>query len=326
MPVASVIMCGYNSEKYLSRSIGSILNQTYPEIELVFMDDGSQDHTYDVALSYQHDFEQKGYQLKVFRQENQGPGYASINALQYATGAYLSFLDSDDALLPDSIEKRVKALEVNQDVNIVRTNGYRVYEKSSKAKELIVKENQEKTTNRIFEDIIIGTANNFAGTFMIRANALKTFYGAEPIPYSDYGQNLQLILAGAYHSKQIFIDEPLMEYFIYPNTHSHKKTMEDSISMYEGWYNLRKEIVEKFARDKKDCLTPSRILSVKNILDCILSQQEPIQYICLFDKYYSELVKLHGNSLELKMYHSQLHGSWNALLYRVLFFLQRKLK
>lgn len=326
MSVASIVMCGYNSEKYLSRSIGSILNQSYPEIELIFVDDGSQDHTFETAKTYIEAFQQKGYSLKVFRQANQGPGYAAIHGLKEATGTYLSFLDSDDALLPTSIEKRVKALEDHSSINIVRTNGYRVFEGTNKPKELIVKDAQEKEESGLFDKIVIGTANNFAGTFMIRAEALHSFYKSGQVPCSDYGQNLQLILPGAYQSNQVFIDEPLMEYYIYPNTHSHKKTTEEKIRMYEGWFNLRKKILEENTAQSDSVLIKSRILCIKNILDCILEEKDQEKKQLLFDKYYKELGELNGRNAEYKMYNALIHKSRRLLFYKLLFFIERKIQ
>lgn len=316
-PLSSIVMCCYNSERYLDRSIGSVLAQTYPNVELVVVDDGSTDCSYEKALGYISDFEKKGYSLKVYRQANQGPGYAAINGLKYTTGEYLSFLDSDDALLPESISKRVAALEHRPLVNIVRTNGYKIYDSVDKAKELIVIKEKEKNTENLFDDIVIGTANNFAGTFMVRSDAVKKFYKGKTIPYSDYGQNLQLILAGAYHSQQVFIDEPLMEYYIYPNTHSHKKTTEESVRMYEGWYNLRKDIVEKYADDRRYALVPARIHCLKNVLSSIMGGSRDVE---MFDRYYSELNLLDALGVEWRMYNAMMHGDKVALLYYRLFF------
>lgn len=316
-PLSTVVMCCYNSEHFLERSIGSILNQTYPKVELIVMDDGSSDGSLNKAKGYVPSFEKKGYFLKVYHQKNQGPGYAAINGLRYATGKYLSFLDSDDALLTTSIERRVKALEENPSINIVRTNGYKVYEGETTVQRLIVENDQEKSTQTLFDDIIVGTANNFAGTFMVRSDAVKKFYKEDAIPYSDYGQNLQLILAGAYHSQQIFIDEPLMEYYIYSNTHSHKKTTEESVKLYEGWFHLRKDIVERFANDRKAALVPARILCVKNVLSSIVGGCRDVE---MFDKYYSELKMLDAMDMEWRMYNAIIHGDKVAsLYYRLLF-------
>lgn len=322
-PLSSIVMCCYNSELYLDRSIGSVLAQTYPNVELIVMDDGSTDNSYEKATLYIPSFEKRGYKLRVYRQRNQGPGYAAINGLKYTTGEFLSFLDSDDRLLPESIAKRIECFKLSPSVNIVRTNGYKVYDTSERTKELIVNTKEEKNTKFLFEDIVIGTANNFAGTFMVRADAVARFYKGGAIPLSKFGQNLQLILAGAYHSKHVFIDEPLMEYYIYPNTHSHKKTTEELVRMYEGWFLLRKDIVERYASDLKDFLHPARIRCVKNILSSIMCGSKNIE---LFDKYYAELKSLGAVNWEYKLYNAMIHEKKLKSLYcRIMFRLYRDL-
>jgi len=326
-PLSSIVMCCYNSKQFIHRSVVSILNQTYPAVELIVVDDGSQDGTYEEVLSYKNKFSNRGYALKVYKQQNQGPGYAAINGLKYVSGEYVSFLDSDDALLPTSVEKRVDLLETHPEANIARTNGYRVFDGVKKAKEKLVTSEIDEVSESLFDDIVIGTVNNFAGTFMIRTSSLISFYGNHPVPYSDYGQNLQLVLAGAYHSKQIYINEPLMEYYIYPQSHSHKKDAIENIKMYEGWYGLRKQLVELFAKDCIHLLHPSRIHTIRLIIDAILGNQKQIEDARgLFTKYYDELRKLHGTYAEYRMYNAMMQGSCLLPIYRLFFFLSRLMK
>lgn len=320
--LSTIIMPCYNAVKFLDRSIGSILAQTYDKIELIVVDDGSADESFQLAESYRERFEHKGYMLKVFRQENQGPGFAAIYGLEQAEGEYLSYLDADDELLPTSVEKRVSALVATPEINVVRTNGYRVFTERDNAKELIVLSPEEKTTKTLYEDIVTGTANNFAGTFMVRATAVRAYYGNLPIPRSDFGQNLQLILAGAWHSRCVFIDEPLMHYYIYPQTHSHKKTLAEVIRMYEGYYALRKELVEVKSTEDIDLLKEARTFCVKSILDAIASHPEESE---IFEKYYQELESQHAMTPEYRMIKASREGNMlQAVFHRLLFFIYRK--
>ena len=98
-PLVSVIMPAYNVEKYISRGIESVLNQTYKHIELVIVDDGSNDRTYDIAKQYLTDS-----RVKLIRQKNSGVSSARNNALSYVSGDYLCFLDSDDWLEKEAID------------------------------------------------------------------------------------------------------------------------------------------------------------------------------------------------------------------------------
>ena len=97
-PLISVIIPVYNSELYLKECLDSVINQTYKKIEIICVDDGSTDHSLDILNFYQ----KKDSRIKVFTQENSGPSAARNKALDMAKGDYISFVDSDDFLKPDT--------------------------------------------------------------------------------------------------------------------------------------------------------------------------------------------------------------------------------
>lgn len=99
-PQISVIMPVYNVEKYLKRCILSVLNQTFSNFELICVDDGANDSSYSILK----DFENKDKRIKVIRQENQGLSEARNAGLKKACGEYVYFLDSDDAIQPQTFE------------------------------------------------------------------------------------------------------------------------------------------------------------------------------------------------------------------------------
>ena len=93
MEKVSVIMPSYNSEKYISESIKSIINQTYTNWELIITDDFSSDNTVKVVESFiKNDKRIKLYVLK----SNQGAGAARNNSIKMAKGRFIAFCDSDD--------------------------------------------------------------------------------------------------------------------------------------------------------------------------------------------------------------------------------------
>ncbi|HVZ97187.1 MAG TPA: glycosyltransferase family A protein, partial [Chitinophagaceae bacterium] len=101
----SIIIPVYNSERYLAKTLESILEQTYPNKEIIVIDDSSTDNSFTIAKS----FEAKG--IKVLRQKNAGAAVARNTGLASATGDYIQFLDADDYLSNDKIEKQVMALD-----------------------------------------------------------------------------------------------------------------------------------------------------------------------------------------------------------------------
>lgn len=104
-PVVSILIPCYNSESYIKDSILSALNQTFKEIEIIVVDDGSTDNSYLVAKS----FEQKN--VFVFKKEKGGASSARNFAYSIARGRYIQYLDADDLIGPEKIEKQLEILD-----------------------------------------------------------------------------------------------------------------------------------------------------------------------------------------------------------------------
>ncbi|MCU4185059.1 glycosyltransferase [Acidiferrimicrobium sp. IK] len=107
-PLVSIVIPAYNDERYIETTIESALNQTYPNVEVVVVDDRSSDCTYEIATSLQR----PGRPLRVVRNErNLGLTGNFAESLRHATGEYVKILIHDDVLLPQAIEASVPALD-----------------------------------------------------------------------------------------------------------------------------------------------------------------------------------------------------------------------
>ena len=209
-PKVSIVVCCYNGEKYIPSCFQYILSQTYKNIEVLFVDDGSMDESYLLALKWSDKFASEGMTLCCYQQVNQGAGFAARTALLHATGDYILCFDIDDCLYPDSVEKQLLFLEANPSFNVVRTNGYEVLVNQQKI--LFVTNEKEKNAEDLFTMLVLGKTNNWAGSYMVRSSQLWRVFPDHRILGSRYGQNLQILLSAAYRSKCGFIDVPLMEY------------------------------------------------------------------------------------------------------------------
>jgi glycosyltransferase involved in cell wall biosynthesis len=109
--LVSVIVPVYNTEKYLKKCIDSILNQTYKEIELILVDDGSTDNSLEILREY----ERQDTRVFVIPQENKGVSGARNRGLEAARGKYIGFVDSDDYISLYMIEYLVGLLEEGND-------------------------------------------------------------------------------------------------------------------------------------------------------------------------------------------------------------------
>ncbi len=105
-PLVSIIVPIYNTERYLPACLDSIIAQTHQNLEIILIDDGSTDHSDQIADSYA----KKDSRIKVTHQKNQGQSAARNLGLTMVKGEYVSFLDSDDEIKPTFIEKLLAPL------------------------------------------------------------------------------------------------------------------------------------------------------------------------------------------------------------------------
>lgn len=116
----SIIVPTYNRENYLFKCIDSVLDQTYDNFELIIVDDGSTDNTEKLVKKY------KDKRIKYFKNENHGIGYSRNFGLDKAKGDYIFFLDSDDYLNEDMLEKVSNLINKN---DILIFNYQEIFEK-----------------------------------------------------------------------------------------------------------------------------------------------------------------------------------------------------
>ena len=113
--LVSIIIAVYNGEQYISQTLESIACQTYHPVEVVVVDDGSQDNTLQIVESFRARLDH----LVVLHQSNQGSAAARNLGFAHARGTYFAIIDADDTMFPERIEKQVKFLDVNPAVAVV---------------------------------------------------------------------------------------------------------------------------------------------------------------------------------------------------------------
>jgi len=116
MPKFSVIVPIYNVEDFLPECIESVLAQTYTDFELILVDDGSPDRCGDIC----DDYAAKDSRIRVIHKKNGGLSDARNAGLDQAEGDYIYFLDGDDTVLPQLLEKTVSAMDSGMDLTVFR--------------------------------------------------------------------------------------------------------------------------------------------------------------------------------------------------------------
>ena len=106
MPTVSVVIPTYNAARYVVAAVDSVLGQTFRDVEVLVVDDGSTDRTEAVLSRY-------GKAIRYVRQENSGVSAARNRGIQESTGPYVAFLDADDTWFPEKLDRQVGALQTS---------------------------------------------------------------------------------------------------------------------------------------------------------------------------------------------------------------------
>lgn len=240
----SVVTPVYNGETYLSPMLDSILEQTYPYMEVILVDDGSTDRTVEIAKGYQKKFEDKGYGYRIVKAKHKCAAAAINQGLPFVTGEYLIWPDSDDRLEPESVEKRVRFLESHPKYQCVRSLSYYFDQKTGE-----VARSDEQTGDLdkedLFWDILESKTFVCCGCYMLRTEPFFEIYPNCNMPEYEFnvGQNFQMLLPFMYRHKCPTIKERLYGVCVREGSHSRKKlTQKEEERKYRDYEKLIDEI------------------------------------------------------------------------------------
>ena len=243
MNKVSVIIPIYNAEPYLSEMLDSILAQTWQNIQLVAVNDGSSDRSEDIFLRYEPELKEKLSEVIYLRHEQNLGASAAVNtALPFSDGEYLFWADADDVLMPDNIRKKAEYLDQFPSLAMVRNNGLLFQQESRQYSEIAKPE--DKRVRPIFEDLLFSATFCNAGCYMLRSEVFFSCYPDKKIPVSRQGQNMQLLLPPASLSDCGYIDDLLYLYRIHTTNHSRSfSRFPDMLERKKGFEQLQLEIL-----------------------------------------------------------------------------------
>lgn len=230
----SVIVPVYNVEKYLHKCVDSIINQTYKDLEIILVDDGSPDNCPKICDEYA----QKDNRIKVIHKENGGVSSARNVGLISAQGEFVQFIDSDDFIKEQMIEKLISSLhETSSDIVVCRAityydSGKEKIQKNDKweevlnrddAAKLIFSEMNNAMWNKLFkkelaEGILFEEGRTFGEDPYFLAQILnkskKVSFVSEELYY--YRQRENSITSGKFSEKrfdQVYFKDKMYDYF-----------------------------------------------------------------------------------------------------------------
>lgn len=264
MPVVSIVIPTYNCAHYITEAIQSVLQQTYKDIEIIVVDDGSTDNTKEILELYIG----KGI-IKYIYQNNQGPGAARNSGIRASRGDFIAFLDADDALTLDSLEKRLRLMESVSLLDLIFSDFYmeedfvqtfkigflkkeKFLRKFSKSIEYTIQagivfrkdlyRNFFRTPLFICTDTVLARKSLFSRTGLFKTD----IYAGE-----DTGMWLRMVM----HGRVGYIDSPLA---YYKNLRS--SLTKESIEYVKNRQKFYCSLLEEFKEDKKFTRTIQRRL------------------------------------------------------------------
>lgn len=172
LPLVSVVIPCYNHEKYVQDSIKSIIAQSYQNIELIIIDDGSKDCSVSRIEQLVEDCKRRFVRFEFISRPNKGLSATLNEALEWCKGEYFSPLASDDIALPEKISIQVEFLQKNKNITAVFGSAYLIDDNNTYLKKL---KSANCTYN--FKDIILHKAVLYTPTYMTRTQLIRDVGG-----------------------------------------------------------------------------------------------------------------------------------------------------
>jgi glycosyltransferase involved in cell wall biosynthesis len=209
MPLVSAAITTFNRAQFLPEAIESVLGQTCRDVELIVVDDGSTDDTPAAVQPYRE-------RIRYIRQKNLGRSSARNSALAAAEGTFIAFCDSDDAWLPDRLERQLPHLErrpvamVHGQVELIAADGRTLTEETEAHRAIFSRAHAQPVTYAGYA----WECRCLSSTILARADALRAVGGYDPaLVLDDYDLYLRLAL----DYEIVFLDgPPLARYRLHP--------------------------------------------------------------------------------------------------------------
>ncbi len=248
--LVSILLITMNHEKFIEQAVLSAINQGYPNLEIIFLDNNSVDHTYEIA---ERTFQNSKIPHQLIRnKENHGVSKNLNIMLSFATGKYVAILSGDDWWKENLITEKVAFIGLGYD--FVLSDGYKYLEETGETIPVYTQKEKDKIINtlpRFFKENVVANKTANVGTFIKRDLLVKHPFD-ENINTEDWDMNLRMTHLGY---KLGFIDQKLFYYRILPSSLSRKwDVMEESYhkvtSKYLDYIKTDKTLYKKYLLQK----------------------------------------------------------------------------
>ncbi|MDT2737235.1 glycosyltransferase [Enterococcus pseudoavium] len=207
----SIIVPIFNAEKTLQRCLDSIKAQTYSDLEIILVNDGSKDNSLDICKR----FAKEDDRFIIITQENLGAGKARNAGLRKAKGSYIGFVDSDDLIMPDMYEVLISNLiDMKAEISAVRLSHFYDNDGNLDIKQCTSNRSKPRllNTKQALKEVLNGT--NY-GTHSVTKLFKKEIFNDIYFPDSSYGEDSSLIIDLFLKANYVVFEDTIMYYYIH---------------------------------------------------------------------------------------------------------------
>lgn len=291
-PKVSLLVPCYNVAKVCDKFFESLLSQTFKNIEIVCVNDGSTDNTEEKILHYKTLLEQEGFEFNYIFQENKGLGGAINTGLKAFNGDYLCWADPDDYFEANSFELRLGYMESHPECAIVTSDAYVVNGDNNELLSLSFPHTKEP---KQFDWLLKKESIFCPGCHMIRTTCFDKVNPQRDIYEYRRGQNWQLLMPIYYQYDRHFLDVPLYNYVLYENSMSHiKETYEQKINRNNEHKAVIFETLKRMNVDDDKLVADIEKTYTRINLDSSFSSKKKSEY----KRYYKKLKTLKNRNIK----------------------------
>ena len=291
-PWVSILTPCYNVERFLDNYFKKIVKQTYKNIELVFINDGSTDKTEEMIKKKISSLKKHGFKVIYKKKKNGGLGSAINVGLKLMTGDFFCWLDCDNYYENEYVEKNVEVFIKNPDCNVVRCDGC-LWNEEDMSKPYAYFSDGKK---RLFINAIVEKNFHF-GCAMVRTSAFDKVVKDREIYESRQGQNWQIMLPMLYYYDAYYIDEKLFNYiYTKGSITSQSDNLEKMINMQNEHERILLETIKRMhVRDARYYMgiikrkyIKRRIMFAEMYNDLEMKKREE-ENLVKFDKFFNRM-------------------------------------
>jgi glycosyltransferase involved in cell wall biosynthesis len=245
IPLVSILIPMYNAENYIAHTIESCLQQTYPNIEIVIVNDGSKDTSEKIA----QDYAQKYQNILVYTQTNKGVSAARNQALKLSNGQYIQYLDADDLLEKNKINVQIEILKNAGETSITFGRFSDFYEKVDSVHFRDRKIDRTYDHPKQFLVVLWESYGEILPLCWLTPRKIIDISGPwrEDLVKNEDGEFFARV---AFHAKKVIYTPDAISYYRKDNPNSlakstSKKAIESVLNSYQTYFNLMKNDIHK---------------------------------------------------------------------------------